>query len=186
MTLLGLGDRGRQPAISDEQSLQILSLTLHKLVAYWTVQGAVVLAETVLFIPAVVPFYSLLRLGLSVWLVFPLFSGTTVSKTWDMDDEWSMFCRLGAGSVFARFLQPLVSHAEPLSQSPVDVAVQYVEQLLRLMNVPPGRLWQAVGAMAATETKEPVKDDSEEYDVVDKPLLAEAEGAPQRRKGWLW
>ena len=197
VTLLGLVDKPRiPPAISDEQSMQILSLTLHKLAAYWTVQGCVSVVETVLYVPSVLPFYSVIRFGLSLWLVFPLVSGTTVSKTWDIEDEWKQFCRSGAGMVFTRFLLPLVSHDPLNGESPVDIIMQYLRKALSLVESPDNQQWfkRVVGSYAASsaepEAKEvPKTDDDDDYDVVDKPLPAEVDGVTQRKpekKGWLW
>lgn len=192
VTLLGLGDKPKQLAIPDEQKLQVLSLTLHKLAAYWTVQGCISVVETVLFVPTVLPFYLLLKLGLSVWLVFPLLSGTTVSNTWDIEDEWKLYSRSGAGLVFERFVLPLVSTEEPTSDSPVDVIVQYVRKLFALVDnlQTQQRLWLLMGTYMATSQLDPQpeakNDNDDDYDVVDKPLPSEVAGLTQRKKGWLW
>lgn len=98
--------------------------------------------------------------------------------------------------IFARFLLPLVSHDLVNGESPVDVIMQYLRKALSLVESPGNQQWfkRVVGSYKASpaeqEAKEaPKTDDDDDYDVVDKPLLAEVDGVTQRKlekKGWLW
>lgn len=95
----------------EEVLLQLEVLALQKWFVYWIVYGLVEVAENVLFLKHLVPFYGFLRLLLLLWLVFPAAVGlfkadTAEALAADIPKDWDRFSQNGCGLIYYHFLKP--------------------------------------------------------------------------------
>ena len=120
----------------DENTLQIHLISIQKWFIYWIVLACVRLVEGCFgVLTSIVPGYSLLRLGFSLWLISPMVSFNNedavanTNSSFDQTLEWKNFTQGGCGLVFFAYFKPWLEKnidvVRKLSVNPLT-AVQYL------------------------------------------------------------
>lgn len=78
---------------------------VHKWLIYWIVSTTFNLLSSILFLKQVVPFYSLIRLGLSVWFISPMLQIKSI-ETYDAQEDLRYFFNSGCGYCYSNFIRP--------------------------------------------------------------------------------
>lgn len=94
-----------------EESLQRHLISIQKWMVYWIVYASLSVVESVFLLRYIVPMYSLIRLGISVWLISPMIIGP-VGDTTESNNivarkkEFDVFLQSGCGLCYYRFIKP--------------------------------------------------------------------------------
>ncbi|EGW34676.1 uncharacterized protein SPAPADRAFT_69102 [Spathaspora passalidarum NRRL Y-27907] len=100
--------------ITPELELQRHLISIQKWFIYWIVISVATLFENLLFLNTILPGYSILKLGFSLWLIFPMISLSSgqmeIDSRFDNTDEWKKFTESGAGFLFFRYIKPWIEH----------------------------------------------------------------------------
>lgn len=96
---------------NDEESLQRHLISIQKWMVYWIVYATLSVIESVFLLRYIVPMYSLIRLGISVWLVSPMIIGSVGNPTGSNNivarkKEFDLFLQSGCGLCYYRFIKP--------------------------------------------------------------------------------
>lgn len=192
-------------ALIEEDTLQFRLLSVQMWVIYWITAATVTAAER-FFLLRALPFYSLIRLGTSIWLVYPLVLSThrvtsaQALSTADIKREWTQFATQGCGYVYFVFLKPFLDdHLSQLNMASAQRLVSLVQARLPhsvrlyLSTTPSatGTSKNTYFQMAADYARGFGKDFKaeasatnmsyiSEYDVVDKPDALAPEGLRER------
>lgn len=99
---------------SSEQRLQRHLISMQKWMVYWIVYASLNTAESVLLLRYIVPMYSLIRLGVSIWLVAPMITGipsdeAEVNIAAARKKEFIQFLESGCGLCYYRFIKPCLN-----------------------------------------------------------------------------
>lgn len=94
-----------------EESLQRHLISIQKWMVYWIVYASLSVVESVFLLRYIVPMYSLIRLGISVWLVSPMIIGPVGNTTGSNNivarkKEFDLFLQSGCGLCYYRFIKP--------------------------------------------------------------------------------
>lgn len=94
-----------------EGNLQRHLISIQKWMIYWIVYASLSVVESIFLLRYIVPMYSLIRLGISVWLVSPMIIGTAGDTTGNNNivarkKEFDLFLQSGCGFCYYRFIKP--------------------------------------------------------------------------------
>lgn len=78
---------------------------VHKWLIFWVVNTTFNLLTSILFIKQIVPFYSLIRLIISVWFVSPMLQIKSIDN-YDPTEDWQSFFDSGCGYCYCQFIRP--------------------------------------------------------------------------------
>ncbi|CUM49959.1 uncharacterized protein AC631_00859 [Debaryomyces fabryi] len=96
---------------NSEESLQRHLISIQKWMVYWIVYASLNVVESVFLLRYIIPMYSLLRFGISVWLVSPMIIGP-VGDTVRSNNiiarkkEFEQFLQSGCGLCYYNFIKP--------------------------------------------------------------------------------
>lgn len=181
-----------QDATVEDDTLNFRLLAVQMWFIYWIVHAAICVAENVLFLKNL-PLYSLLRLGLSLWLIAPIvvsgarLKSSQVLSFHDMQQEWIGFSSQGCGLLYFKYLKPFMDDnlailsrfsVEPLLAALSGKVVLPLAQKIGFLALVSGQtstLFEGYSKMFARSpetsgTSSGVSfGDMSEYDVVDRP-----------------
>ena len=94
-----------------EESLQRHLISIQKWMVYWIVYASLSVVESVFLLRYIIPMYSLIRLGISVWLLSPMVIGQVGNTTGSNNivarkKEFELFLQSGCGLCYYRFIKP--------------------------------------------------------------------------------
>lgn len=115
----------------EEKLLHYQLLTLQKWFIYWIVYASIQAVESILPLAYIIPGYSLLKLGFSIWLILPIatnfnfkFNQAQIENrsTADFDNEFIKFTQEGCGLIYFQYIRPwLDGELSILSKLPFDI-----------------------------------------------------------------
>lgn len=116
----------------DQRQLQRLMISIQKWFIYWVVYATIETAEAVLFLPTLIPLYSLFRLVVHLWLVVPMAlagGSEDVDKLFDDTEAWVEFTQLGPGLVYFGYIKPII--ADFLDKWQVELPMAQVAEFVK-------------------------------------------------------
>lgn len=199
------GDKDYDETKNEASILVFKSNQLQKWFIYWIVNTGIDLLINGLFLSYILPFYSFLRLGLSIWLLMPFFKFTSI-KGFNEFDDLNLFFQSGCGFVYSYTLDNFDLDSI-LQNSPIEKVYENITIILNMLinviqNLPilipfknkddtqtSMKSWASTfGYFKESEPKSTVED---EYDVIDSPSKTESTGIDSEKpmatkRGWIW
>lgn len=178
---------------------------LQKWFIYWIVNTSIDLLINGLFLSYILPFYSFLRLSLTIWLLMPFFKFTSI-KGFNETEDLNLFFQSGCGFVYKYAINNFDLDSI-LQNSPIEKVYENLTIILNMVinviqNLPiliPFKNQETQGEYSKTwankfgyfKEPEPKSNVEDDYDVIDSPSKAEStsidnEKPVATKRGWIW